>query len=74
MRKTYRGRLADAFERTKLGGVPAYRANEGSSTTYFLQTDRHRMQIVAAVVAEPPRRAQRSAQVRRILSSFSLAR
>lgn len=75
MRKTYRGRLADLFERTTLSAVPAYRTKlEGQSTTFFLQTEKHRIQIVAGVVAEPAKRANRLAQVSRILSSFSLAR
>jgi hypothetical protein len=56
-----------------LSRVPAYRTKgPGPNATIFLQTDAHRLQIVAAVVAAPKNHAVREAQVRRILASFAL--
>jgi hypothetical protein len=70
--RTYGAEAARLFERTELGGVPAYRTKgDGPNVTIFLQTDAHRIQIVASVVAEPTKRALRLAQVQRILASFS---
>jgi len=74
MRQTYGGRLSELFEWTRLAGVPAYRAKDGASRTFFLQTEMFRLQVVATVVAGPARRAERLAQVNRILTSFSLTR
>jgi hypothetical protein len=72
--KTYGGKSAGLLERTELGGVPAYRTKgTGLNATIFLQTDAHRIQIVAAAVAEPTTRIARHAQVRRALASFSVA-
>jgi CRISPR/Cas system-associated protein Csm6 len=52
--------------------VPAYRTKDGRPNgTIFLQTDTHRIQIVASVVAESAKRAIRSEQVQRILASFA---
>jgi hypothetical protein len=71
--RTYGGRASGLLERTELGGVPAYRTKgNGLNATIFLQTDAHRIQIVAAVVAEPQKRIARQAQVQRILASFSV--
>jgi hypothetical protein len=73
MRKTYGGRLADLFERTRLGGVPAYRTRgPRMSRTFFLQTHAYRLQVVATIVAAPAERTKRLAQVNRILASFSV--
>lgn len=70
--RTYGAEAARLFERTELGRVPAYRTKgDGPNVTIFLQTDAHRIQIVASVVAEPTKRALRRAQVQRILASFS---
>jgi len=70
--RTYGAEAARLFERTELGGVPAYRTKgDGPNVTIFLQTDAHRIQIVASVVAEPTKRVLRRAQVQRILASFS---
>ena len=70
--KTYGERATELLERTELDGVPAYRTKgDGPNLTIFLQTDDHRIQIVASVVAEPMERALRRAQVQRILASFS---
>lgn len=71
--KTYGGKSAGLLERTELGGVPAYRTKgNGLNATIFLQTDAHRIQIAAAVVAEAKKRIARQAQVQRILASFSV--
>ena len=71
--KTYGGTASGLLGRTELGGVPAYRTKgNGLNATIFLQTDAHRIQIVASVVAEPKKRAARQAQVQRILASFSV--
>jgi hypothetical protein len=71
MRETY-GRAMSSFEKTRLGGLPAYRTKDGSAnTTFFLQTPKHRLQVVGAVVADSGKRARRLAQVQRILSSLS---
>lgn len=75
MRKTYRGKVTQLFERTKLGRSAAYRSKgRGQSMAFFLQTAEHRIQIVTGVAPEPAKRASRVAQVHRILSSFSLTR
>jgi|SRR5919109_5220059 hypothetical protein len=75
MRKTYRGRLSRFFTKTTLGGVPAYRSRTAKSNrTFFLQARDYRVQIIAAVVAGPARRALRQSQVNRILASLSVGR
>lgn len=75
MRKAYGDRLSDLFDPATLGGVRAYRTKQGGqSTTFFLQTAKHRIQVVTAVAAEPAKEARRLAQVRRILASFSVRR
>jgi hypothetical protein len=74
MRRTYGSRLSRLFTKTTLGGLPAYRTRSGSrNQTFFVQTKRYRMQIVASVVAAPAQRAKRLAQVKRILASFSVS-
>ena len=66
---THAGRL---LERTTFGGVPAYRTKDDEPNgTIFLQTDAHRIQIVASVIAEQAKRAMRREQVQRILASFA---
>ena len=71
--KTYGRKASSLFERTELSRVPAYRTKgPGPNATIFLQTDAHRLQIVAGVVAAPKNRTVREAQVRRILASFAL--
>jgi hypothetical protein len=73
MRKTYRSRLSKFFTQTRLGGVPAYRSRTAQSNrTFFLQTKDYRVQLIAAVVAVPARRALRLSQVNRILASLSI--
>ena len=73
MRKTYRSRLSKFFTQTRLGGVPAYRSRTAQSNrTFFLQTKDYRVQLIAAVVAGPARRALRLSQVNRILASLSV--
>jgi hypothetical protein len=73
MRKTYGSRLSGFFVKTTLGGVPAYRSRTAKSNrTFFLQTTDYRLQLIAAVVASPARRALRLAQVNRILASLSV--
>jgi hypothetical protein len=75
MRKTYGARLPAFFARARFGGVPAYRARDRSAgDIVFLQNAGYRLQVVAAVVASPAKRATRLAQVRKILASLSLAR
>jgi heme A synthase len=75
MRRTYGRWLSHLFARTTLGGVPAYRTRSGSrNRTFFLQTKRYRMQILTSVVEGPAKRTTRSAQVKRILASFTVAR
>jgi hypothetical protein len=74
MRRTYRSRLSGLFARTTLGGLPAYRTkSRKGNRTFFVQAKKYRMQILASVIAAPPRRARRLAQVNRILASFSLS-
>jgi hypothetical protein len=52
--------------------VLAYRTKDDwPNLTVFLQTEAHRIQVVASVVAEPTTRTLRRAQVQRILASFS---
>ncbi len=73
MRRTYGVAFVDRFEKTTLGGMPAYRARQDSAqTTYFLQTDEYRVQIVSAVAAPPEKRSARESQLERILESFVL--
>ena len=72
MRKTYGGRLSELFDRIRVAGVPAYRTRDGGTSTFFLQTEMFRIQILGSVVAEPARSAERLAQVRQIVASFSL--
>ena len=75
MRETYGSRLGDFFERTRLAGTDAYRTKGApENRTFFLQTPEYRLQVVAAVVASPARRAKRLAQVDGILASFQLTR
>jgi hypothetical protein len=75
MRETYGARLSELFGRTTLGATRAYGTkHRGETTTLFLQTPGFRLQIVAAVVAAPSKRALRHSQVARILESFSLMR
>jgi hypothetical protein len=70
--RIYGAETARLFERTQLGGVPAYRTKDDwPNLTVFLQTEAHRIQVVASVVAEPTTRTLRRAQVQRILASFS---
>jgi hypothetical protein len=73
MRNTYGRRLSELFRQTTLAGTPAYRTRGlAASRTFFLQTPKHRLQIVTAVVADSAKRAKRLAQVQRILASFSV--
>jgi hypothetical protein len=75
MRRTYGRRLGTLFERTTLAGGPAYRTRgPRTNRTFFVQSATHRIQLVAAVVAAPARRATRLAQVNRILRSLTLER
>lgn len=70
--RTYGTHAERLLEQTTFGGVPAYRTKDGEPNgTIFLQTNAHRIQIVASVVAEPAKRDMRSEQVRRILASFA---
>jgi len=72
MRQTYGDAFFTRFQITNLAGVAAYQlASQGSSTTIFLQTNRHRIQIVTAVVASPDKQAQRVVEVQEILDSLS---
>ncbi len=73
MRRTYGTRLSGFFERTRLGGVPAYRSKTAKTNrTFFLQNTAYRIQIVTGVVATPTRRTARLAQVNRILRSLTV--
>jgi hypothetical protein len=72
MRSSY-GSVIDRFEKATLGGAPAYRARrEGSGQQFLLQTERHRLEVVTAVVAEAARTAFRESQVGDVLASFRL--
>ena len=72
MRQTY-GQSLDSFERVELNGVPAYQTSaQPLERMIFLQTQSHRLQIAAAVVAAPERRAERLNQMEEILASFSV--
>lgn len=65
---------ADAarFQPTELAGMRARETmNANGDATIYLQTDRSRIQIVTAVVAEPDLRSARRMQVQRILASIS---
>ena len=73
MRQTYGDTLLDRFARVELNGIPVYEASgQAPDRTLFLQTEKHRLQIVASVVAEPEKRSERLAQVQQILESFSV--
>jgi len=75
MASTYGARLPSLFGRTRLAGVPAYRTTgTGASATYFLQSNAFRLQLQSSVVDDTAKDSLRSAQVRRIVSSFSLTR
>jgi hypothetical protein len=72
MRQTYGDTFFARFQRTNLAGVVAFQAASGGpSTTIFLQTDRHRIQIVTTVAASPDQRAQRVIEVQEILDRLS---
>lgn len=70
---TYGERAASLFEKTELGGVPAYRTKKnGLDATVFLQTDAYRIQVVTALVADAAKRNARRVQLQGILASFSV--
>ena len=75
MRSTYGAAYLELFRRLELGGVLAYRRSEGGgSTTTFLQTGEHRIQVVSAVRAAPDKRAKRLMETGRVLARLVLAR
>jgi hypothetical protein len=72
MRQTYGHTFFTSFRRTNLAGLAGYQIErDGLNTTIFLQTNRHRIQIVTAVVASPEKQAQRVTEVQEILHSLS---
>jgi hypothetical protein len=72
MRQTY-GQSLGSFERVEVSGIPAYQTSaQPLERMIFLQTQSHRLQIAAAVVAAPERRAERQGQMEAILESFSI--
>jgi len=75
MRQTYGEALGTQFEATQLGDVPAYRTKlNGPDATVFVHTDRYRLQIVSAVVAEPAMEEARAAEIRQVLESLVVIR
>jgi hypothetical protein len=72
MRQTYGHTFFTIFQRTNLAGLAGYQIERhGLNTTIFLQTNRHRIQIVTAVIASPEKQAQRVTEVQEILHSLS---
>jgi hypothetical protein len=67
MRQTYGNAFDDQFHAARVGDLPGYRSLEQDTSTAFLQTADHRLQIVTAVVAAPDKRRQRRAEVQEIL-------
>jgi hypothetical protein len=75
MSRTYGAGFRARFRSVEMGGVAAYEAaNVESDRTIFLQTSVYRLQLLAAVVADADKRAERRAQVQEILESFSLSK
>jgi hypothetical protein len=72
MRRTYDAAAFDAFARTKLAGVRAYRDRGADQDLTYLQTAAYRLQIQAVVVADGARQDRRLRQVLRVVRSFSL--
>jgi hypothetical protein len=74
MGKTYGAVLNEWFAVTRLAGTRAYRTRGGAGTQtfVFLQTDRYRLQIVSAVVAEPENLSLRQSQVVAVLDSIDI--
>lgn len=74
LRRTYPPALRDQFVRTRVAGLAAFRSGDAADGLVLLQTRRHRIEIVTAVVADDAHRARRLAQVRRILRSLAVLR
>lgn len=71
MRQTY-GDTVSQFQVADLAGMRAYRSvNAEQNTTWFLQTNRYRIQIATAVVSKPDKQDMRLSQVQQILASLS---
>lgn len=74
MRRTY-GEQLRLFESTELGGHSAFRTkSREADTTIFVQTDVHRLQVVASVNTDARMQPQRLREVQDILDSFSFIR
>lgn len=69
MEATY-GVNKGGFAPVEVGGQSGYRIDQGQGATIFLQSDRHRFQVITSAVAEAPLQALRFEQVRMILDSF----
>ena len=69
LRQTYTPQLFARFQRTQLAGTLGYElTSDGLNRTIFLQTERHRIQFITAVVASPERQAQRVTEIQDILN------
>ena len=74
MIRSYGALLGEQFETMDFSGQSAYHTRaEGPDATVFLQTQKHRIQIVSAVAAEPDLYPAREAQVVAILRSITFA-
>lgn len=72
MGESYGGGFRARFHPVEIGGIAAYEmVSGGANTLIFLQTNKHRFQIVAAVVARAGEEAKRAAQVQQTLRSLS---
>jgi hypothetical protein len=71
LRGIYGASDENRFEPIAIGGRPGYRVHESDHpSVLFVQTDTHRIQIVAAVATDPERAGLRRAQVARIVESL----
>lgn len=69
IRATYPGSFPTRFDLSAVNGHRAYRAaGPGADETIFLQTEAHRIQIVASAVTSPDRRSE----IREVLDSVAV--
>jgi hypothetical protein len=73
LRRIYGAPAEIRFEPVTVGGRPGYRVHDSDRPSIlFVQTDTHRIEIVAAVATDPGRAELRRAQVDRIVDSLVL--
>ena len=60
------------FVRTEVGGMDAYRRDDGVQSLIFLQTSTHRVQIATSAVADPDLETERLAQIQQVIESITL--